>query len=362
MATKQKSGLYRAKIKIGVDENGKDVYKYISGKTKRELEDNRQKAIAYYIDGTGLTDDVLFGPYAIQWYHTCKEPDIKPGTRAAYRTALNRYVLPAFGERNLRAIRPSDLQHFFATINAQSHVYLVIAKTIFNSVFRAACADRIVDRNPLDSVQMPRRVETAPDEQRVDKHRALTREERARIEQLCDHEPGALYIALLYYLGLRQGEAAGLRWGDIDWHAGVVHVQRSVDAHACLKPTTPKTSAGIRDVPLPARLATILSPLRGFPDVYILRNTRGRVIDCNCRSSIWREMVNSRCGIPDITAHALRHNYITMCWEAGIDVYATARFVGHSNIATTLSIYTHLSKEREQENIKAVQRLFDSAK
>lgn len=362
MASKQKSGLYRAKVKIGVDEQGKAIYKYVSGRTHKELEAARQQTIAYYIDGTGLANDVLFAPYAIAWYHTTKEPNIKPSTRAAYRTAFNRYVLPAFGERNLRAIRPSDLQRFYAETNAKSHAYLGIAKTVLNGVFRAACADQILDRNPLDSVQMPRRIETQPDEQRADRHRALTREERTRIEQLCDREPGALYVALLYYLGLRQAEAAGLRWGDIDWHAGVVHVQRSVDAHNALKPTTPKTNAGIRDVPLPARLAAILSPLRGLPDVYILRNRRGHVVDCNRRSDIWREMVNVRCNIPDITAHALRHNYITMCWEAGIDVYATARFVGHSNIATTLNIYTHLSKERELENVKAVQRLFDCAK
>lgn len=362
MASKQKSGLYRAKVKIGVDEQGKAIYKYVSGRTHKELEAARQQAIAYYIDGTGLANDVLFAPYAIDWYHTSKEPDIKPGTRAEYRTALNRYVLPTFGERNLRAIRPSDLQRFFVGLKDKSPTYLVVAKTILNGVFRAACADRILDKNPLDSIQMPRRAKTPPDEQRIDKHRALTREERARIEQLCDQEPGALYIALLYYLGLRQAEAAGLRWGDVDWHAGVVHIQRSVDAHDAMKPTTPKTNAGIRDVPLPARLVAILSPLRGLPDVYVMRNKRGHVVDCKQRRKIWHMLIHERCDIPDITAHALRHNYITMCWEAGIDVYATARFVGHSNVATTLGIYTHLSKEREQENVEAVRHLFDRAK
>lgn len=357
MPTKQKSGLYRAKLKIGVDENGKDIYKYISGKTKKELEDNRQKAIAYYIDGTGPADDVLFGPYAIQWYRTCKEANIKPATRGSYRCIFNKYVLPAFGDRRLRAIRPSDLQRFFGTFQNQSGAQLTVAKTIFNGVFLAACADRILDHNPLTLVKIVR-TPKEPAGAAAGRHRALTLDERRRIEALCKAEPDALYIALLYYLGLRSGEAAGLKWGDIDWTKGVAHVQRSIDPHNHSKAGTPKTKASDRLVPVPAPLGAMLSGLRGMPNLYILHSRDGTPLSVEQRRRIWKKLIVNKCGIEDITAHALRHNYITMCWEAGIDVYATARFVGHANVSTTLNIYTHLSQEREEENIRAVQEIF----
>lgn len=355
MATKQKSGLYRAKVKIGVDENGKDIYKYVSGKTKKELEANRQKAIAYYIDGTGLADDVLFGPYAIQWYHTYKEPAVKPATKAEYRIVLNRYVLPAFGDRKLRAIRPSDLQQFFTTLKGFASTYSVIAKTIFNSVFLTACADRILDRNPMALVKSVR-APKEPTDAGADKHRALTLDERRRITDLCASSPRALYVALLYYLGLRQGEAAGLKWGDIDWKRGLIHVQRTINRLNVA--ASPKTESSERMVPIPAPLSAILSGLRGVPELYILHNQEGTPLSSIQRQHLWQKLIVKECGIPDITAHALRHNYITMCWEAGIDVYATARFVGHANVSTTLNIYTHLSKEREEQNIRAVQEIF----
>lgn len=357
MATKQKSGLYRARIKIGVDETGKDIYKYISGKTKKELEANRQKAVAYYIDGTGLADDVLFGPYAIQWYHTCKEPMVKPSTRAEYRQMLNRYILPTFGDRKLRAIKPSDLQQFFATLKDYSSTYSVVAKSILNGVLLMACADRIISTNPMMLVKIVRQPKDPASEDH-DKHRVLTLDERKRITDLCVSEPDALYIALLYYLGLRQGEAAGLKWGDIDWTKGVVHVQRTIDHHDHHRAGTPKTKASDRLVPIPKPLMALLSRLRGLPDMYMLHTPQGEPLSSSRCRSLWDDLIRARCGIPDITAHALRHNYITMCWEAGIDVYATARFVGHSDVSTTLRIYTHLSRERETENIKAVQRLF----
>ena len=67
MPSKQKNGLYRTKIKIGVDADGKDIVKWISGKTKAELEKARQEVIARYIDCTALNEDRLFGEYAVEW-------------------------------------------------------------------------------------------------------------------------------------------------------------------------------------------------------------------------------------------------------------------------------------------------------
>lgn len=352
MPTKQKSGLYRAKIKIGVDEAGKDIYKYVSGKTKKELEANKQKAIAYYIDGTALADDVLFGPYAVQWYETYKKPFVKPSTRSSYRTVLNKYILPQFGDRKMRAIKTSHLQRFFHSLTDLSSTYSVLAKSALNGIFVSACADRILDNNPMSFVKR------APSTVQPKAKRPLTSDERDRIAAVCTSEDDALFVALLFYLGLRCGEAVGLKWGDIDWQRGTVHVERTIDQYSGNAPSTPKTKSSVRDVPIPQALMSMLARLRGMPDVYLLRQDGNKPIPYSQRMTIWKKYIVDICDIHDITPHHLRHNYITMCWEAGIDVYATARFVGHGNVATTLGIYTHLSNEREEENIRAVQKLF----
>lgn len=352
MPTKQKSGLYRAKIKIGVDENGKDIYKYVSGKTKKELEAAKQKAVAYYIDGTGLADDTLFGPYAIQWYETYKKPFIKPATRSSYRTVFNNYILPHFGDRKIRAIKASNLQQFFHTFADMSPTYSVLAKSALDGIFLCACADRILDNNPMSFVKR------TPSNVQPKAKRPLTADERKRIAAVCTSDDNALLIALLFYLGLRCGEAVGLRWGDIDWQRGTVHIERTIDQFSGNVPATPKTKSSVRDVPIPQALMSMLTRLRGMPDVYLLRWDGNKPIPYSQRLATWKKYIVDICGINDITPHHLRHNYITMCWEAGIDVYATARFVGHGNVATTLGIYTHLSKEREEENIRAVQKIF----
>ena len=65
MAKKQKSGLYRSKVKIGVDAFGKDIYKYVSGRTMRELAEAKRAVIEEFIEGKAGAQDVLFGAYAV---------------------------------------------------------------------------------------------------------------------------------------------------------------------------------------------------------------------------------------------------------------------------------------------------------
>ena len=55
--------------------------------------------------------------------------------------------------------------------------------------------------------------------------------------------------------------------------------------------------------------------------------------------------------IPTFTPHQLRHTYITMLYLAGVDVMTAKEQAGHSDIQTTLNIYTHLDKNHKQKNI-----------
>ena len=61
---------------------------------------------------------------------------------------------------------------------------------------------------------------------------------------------------------------------------------------------------------------------------------------------------------PLITPHALRHNYITMCWEHGLDPYETMKLVGHASITTTMNIYTHLSETQMKKTAAKLDDMF----
>jgi hypothetical protein len=155
MAKKQKSGLYHSKVKIGVDAGGKPVNKWVSGRTQRELEEEKAHVRAYYIGGTGLRDDQLFGKYAADWFRTRKKLLKSDSTRASYRSMLNKHILPAFGDRNLRAISASALQDWLGGFEGMSDTTIIQAMTILRGIFSAAHADRIVANDPTAGLTAP---------------------------------------------------------------------------------------------------------------------------------------------------------------------------------------------------------------
>lgn len=359
MATKQKSGLYRSKVKIGVDAAGKDIFKYISGKTKRELEEQRQKVIARYIDCTALIEDRLFGEYVVEWFKVRKSPGLSDSSRESYRTALNKHILPIFGDRKLRSIRPIELQDFLNGFAGASQTKITYIAAALDGVFSSACVDCIIAQNPMANIIKPG---ASP---AIEK-RALTPEERKIVVRTCTSHPNGAYLAGMYYLGVRPGENRGLQWGDFDWTSQRVHIQRDIDYKNHGQPGDLKNKGSDRWIPVPDPLHKILYPLRGKPDQYVFHGERsGQALAKTTAERMWISLMMD-CGLaeprpagsthyrptdlramykPLITAHTLRHNYIVMCWEAGVDVYTAMRLVGHSNINTIMGIYMHLTEQ-----------------
>lgn len=374
MAKKQKSGLYRTKVKIGVAPDGKDIVKWISGATKTELEQARSTVIKHYILGEGIKEDWLFGEYAVHWFKVHKAPSLSPASYESYRTALNKEILPEFEKRQLRAITAADVQEFinrYANMSATKITYTLAA---LRGIFRQACADSIISKDPTRYVKKPKASVAK------EKH-IITEDERKIIMQVCErHEHGA-YIACMYYLGVRPGEARGLMWGDFDWNQNLVHIQRDIDFKAGGYAGALKTASSNRYIPIPAALQRLLKPLEGSSGDFLFKGEiSGAALSKTTSDRMWVSVM-AECGLvqeleegaykyregdirlrfkPLFTPHTLRHNYITMCWENGIDAYTTMKLVGHKSIKTTMDIYTHLSNKQMQQAAAQVNKMFES--
>lgn len=358
MATKQKSGLYRTKVKIGTDENGKPINKWVSGSTKKELEQAKQNVIEYYITGTAAGGDITFGDFTIEWYNTNKKPFISHSTHCGYRTMLNKHIFPAFADRHMRAIRPVELQAFINEFEGASKSQITNALTLLNAIFAAAKAERIVLSNPAENLRKP--ASTPPKTKS-----AFTEDERRRIVEQTIQHPHGDYLAVMYYTGMRPGEVRGLKWGDFDWDAKLIHVQRDIDyAGGEAVVGTLKTKAADRYIPITAELESILYPKRELPDTFLFRGKNGNAL-AEATARRWWISLMAACGMaedvrgtlnysrkdirgtlrPTVTPHTMRHNFITMCWEQGLDIMLTMKIVGHADYQTTRNIYTHLSSK-----------------
>ncbi|QVI30244.1 tyrosine-type recombinase/integrase [Mycolicibacterium neoaurum] len=60
---------------------------------------------------------------------------------------------------------------------------------------------------------------------------------------------------------------------------------------------------------------------------------------------------------PALKFHALHHTYASLCVAAGIPPLQLSRFMGHSKVTTTLSIYTHLFDDDHAETMAALEAM-----
>ena len=356
MPLKKTNGLYRGKVRIGVTQDGKPIDKFVSGKTVKELEVAKEAARDHFIYGRAIPKNVQFFEYAEQWYKLKKEPFISVASRASYKSCFMKHLLPEFGLQNLRAIDAAQIQKFVNQFAGTSKSQITQIIGTLKGIFSSALAEGIIDRDPSAALVCPKA-------KKKDDRRPLTKEETERVLSVMHTNPEGLLLAVLYYLGVRRGEALGLQWGDFDFTEDQVHIQRDIDyTGSTAQEGELKTRASDRFVPVPAELKAMLLPVKGKKDEYIFHTKKGNPIsessfrrmwlrlmtDCSCVE--WREIdvdtdrpEDIRKQVkPTLTPHFFRHNYVTMLYEAGVEPLVAMKIVGHSNYQTTADVYTHI--------------------
>ena len=263
MAKKTPSGKFRGKVTIGYDPDGKPIYKYVTAPTRRELENVKQAVREYYIFGRDMPRDMQFYGYAGQWYKNKKEPFISNAIRSYYKNCFVKHLLPQFGMQHMKAITAMQLQEFVNGFAGTSKSQINNVIGTLKAIFSSAYAEGLIERDPTVALIRPKA-------SKGNGRRALTQEETQRVLETIRTHPEGLFLAILYYLGIRRGEALGLRWGDFDFSADQVHIQRDIDfTGSTATEGDLKTDAADRFVPIPAELKQMLLPRRRAPDTYV---------------------------------------------------------------------------------------------
>lgn len=188
------------------------------------------------------------------------------------------------------------------------------------------------------------------------------------------HKMGYAAMTMLY-CGLRRGEVLALNWSDIDVINKIIKVTKAV-TFLSNQPIIkgPKSKAGIRDVPIPDFLIEVFKSIVKTSPIFLTSTQGGRMSDIAYRRAwgSYEYYLNIKAGghgavggkrklvVTDhITAHMLRHTYASLLYDAGVDIKSAQRYLGHSDIETTLEIYTHLTKHKEDEAVHAINKHFE---
>lgn len=154
-----------------------------------------------------------------------------------------------------------------------------------------------------------------------------------------------MFFQILFFCGLRKGEALALYGSDFDRVKHELHIQRNliVIGRDYEYRDTLKTDKSRRIVPYPAWL--------DIPD------TNEPIFSKKWYKSIYDVFSKAihESGVKKIHLHDIRHSYVSMLIEKGVDLFTISKLVGHSNINITSSIYAHLYDTKRQE----IQSIFD---
>lgn len=158
---------------------------------------------------------------------------------------------------------------------------------------------------------------------------------------------------LLFYTGLRIGEATALTWVDIDLENNQLHVSKTLDFNKRVT-TSPKTAGSVGYVPFPLFIAEMLADIKkesaekiyGFHDnLYVFGGLAPYHYSHYLKS--FKKV------FPTLRIHDLRHSYAAYLINKGIDIYLIKELMRHDDIKQTANTYGHLYVERKHEAMSA---------
>ena len=357
------SGTWRAKVFLGHDANGRQRYltKTVHG-TRREADAQLRQLILE----AGLaheTSQATMDDLAAKWLELASET-LSPSTLREYRRLLAKIVLPQFGNVKVRALRPSDLDTFYASLrrrgvngrslSAQSvhHVHALIRR-LLNQALKWGW----ILTNPALNASPPRvdRVELeVPDADTVTQ---IINFAHVRSPDI------ACFLRLAAVTGARRGELCAIRWRDFD-KSGALFIKHSiVDGRRDeLIEKGTKTHAS-RKIVIDALTMRVVNSQRERCEER--SKTAGRRFSRNSfvfASSLdgsvpWRphrvtlafRRLCDELGIAGVRLHDFRHFTATQMLASGVPVKTVAGRLGHANAAMTLNVYAHALESSDSE-------------
>jgi len=168
------------------------------------------------------------------------------------------------------------------------------------------------------------------------------------------HRLEALYTIAIT-VGLRQGEALGLRWQDVDLDAGSLRVRHSLQRiEGRLQLVEPKTERSRRTVSLPGVVVSalrehrvrqlqerLLAGSRWQESDYVFTSTIGTPLDGVTVTHRFQETLR-RLGMPHQRFHDLRHACASLLLAQGVSPRVVMETLGHSQISVTMNVYAHV--------------------
>lgn len=349
--------------------SGRGTRRHFLARTREEASRKLTVALKSRDDGLSvITERQTFAEFAARWLKAVK-PSLKPLTWIRYEQLIRVHALPAFGARQLTKITPSDLQALYADVAARGGAPASIRQlhAVLHRCLRQAHRWNVIARNVADLVTPPR-------VSRQEIQALSPNEARTLLRQAEGNRLEALYV-LAVTTGMRQGELLGLQWKDLDLERGTLHVRRTLHPMTTgFIFTEPKTTRSRRQIVVTTTATSALKRhrvvqaeerLRAGPawndqDMVFATLTGGPLTSTTVLRQEFYPLLESA-GLPKIRFHDLRHTAATLLLTQGIHPKIVSEMLGHSNIAITMDLYSHVTPTMQREAAAALDNLLSGS-
>src|SRR6266487_1579692 len=230
---------WHGRVTVGGKDDGRPDRRHVRGRTKAEVTQKVRKLEK--LRDAGRVPEVgqrwTVEKWLTHWLENIAKPSVRYKTYVGYRTAVQKHLIPGVGAHRLDLLEPEHLEKLYARILASglkagtAHQVHRTARTAIGEAFKR----RRIAQNPAELAKPPR-----VDEEEIEPFEA---EDIDRLIQTALAKRNGVRFVVALALGIRQGEALGLKWSRLDEGSKTFQIRKSIqrrtwqhgcdDPHAC---------------------------------------------------------------------------------------------------------------------------------
>ncbi len=359
LVRKRDDGRWEGRIVVGHKDDGAPIFRYVFGKTQRELTKKLHAKILEF-RGVELSEEsaMTLAEWLEKWLTEYKANTIRESTLVRYRKDIENHVIPRLGYKKISFITTNDIQKMYVDIKENGRIHnrnekgTALSDSVVRSIhmmlhqaFEDAVKERLISKNPTKGTTIPKK---SRGELQV-----LNKEQIDRF--LAEVDKDEIWRDFFYTeltTGLRRGEICGLKWCDFDEKHGTLSICRNATAKkgGGVSIGETKTDTGNRLIYLPESTVKMLKKRKKhaltewiFPNPY-------RPEDPLLPNSAYQKLkkILKSAGLPNIRFHDLRHTFATHALTSGVDAKTLSKILGHTNASFTLDTYTHVTSDMQE--------------
>jgi len=278
---------------------------------------------------------------------------LRKSSMRIYSFNLDKHILPTLGEFPLRDIRRSDIESCLSRLQQKGYAVSMLrsVRATISTVLEAAVSDRYIAHNPAHGI----RIREADSKSEVRYFRQP--EVQKLLLQLED--PCRTVVLVAVSTGLRIGEILALRWRRIDLLQNTIEV---AETYSSGEFGPPKTRSSRRTIPISASLAEVFKRLRPRncePEQLVFATSKGTPLN---PKNLYNRQLAPACDAIELSRvswHSFRHTHATLLHDAGESLKTAQSLLGHSDLETTLGVYTHAVPDSQRRAVERVAGVLD---